>query len=343
MMNFPLSRRFSYEKCPGRSRGARITEKRFSLSLNQPRFHQKRPKGGKQGIEQNCLEGQTDQVFDGAAAGGDVPRLAAENSHPECAQDHILDIGQQFRPKDSTKRNFRLVEKQRVYKNTQHGGQGIAGKERIAAATGDEKAQQILRHGKHNAQYRSADPCAHRPGQEAPGDFGTAPQGHRRNGGQRHAQSDAQRRKGQLPDVFQLIGGCAPIADGKGMGIHKKFLLLWAVTPHRGGRAGTARRFRYAAAGCEAHTAEISFRPADNSPFLRHCGLLADTRASTLPLFGSILLCLSQKCKAISFPAWIFPEIFPKRRKIQRKAEHPIGCSAFLWHPGLESNQRPNA
>ena len=32
----------------------------------------------------------------------------------------------------------------------------------------------------------------------------------------------------------------------------------------------------YAAAGCEAHTAEISFRPADNSPFLRHCGLLAD-------------------------------------------------------------------
>ncbi|WP_418479572.1 hypothetical protein, partial [Dysosmobacter sp.] len=58
---------------------------------------------------------------------------------------------------------------------------------------------------------------------------------------------------------------------------------------------------------------------------------MADTRASTLPLFGSILLCLSQKCKAISFPAWIFPEIFSKRRKIQRKAEHPIGCSAFLW------------
>ena len=200
MMNFPLSRRFSYEKCPGRSRGARITEKRFSLSLNQPHFHQKRTKGGEQGIEQNCLKGQTDQVFNGAAAGGDVPRLAAENSHPECAQDHILDIGQQFRPKSSTKRNFRLVEKQRVYKNTQHGGQGIAGKERVAAATGDEKAPQILRHGKHNAQYRSADPCAHRPGQEAPGDFGTAPQGHRRNGGQRHAQSDAQRRKGQLPD-----------------------------------------------------------------------------------------------------------------------------------------------
>ena len=67
MMNFPLSRRFSYEKRPGRSRGARITEKRFSLSLNQPRFHQKRTKGGEQGIEQNCLEGQTDQVFDGAA------------------------------------------------------------------------------------------------------------------------------------------------------------------------------------------------------------------------------------------------------------------------------------
>ena len=137
MMNFPLSRRFSYEKCPGRSRGARITEKRFSLSLNQPHFHQKRTKGGEQGIEQNCLKGQTDQVFNGAAAGGDVPRLAAENGHPECAQDHILDIGQQFRPKSSTKRNFRLVEKQRVYKNTQHGGQGIAGKERIAAATGD--------------------------------------------------------------------------------------------------------------------------------------------------------------------------------------------------------------
>ena len=50
MMNFPLSRRFSYEKCPGRSRGARITEKRFSLSLNQPHFHQKRTKGGEQGI-----------------------------------------------------------------------------------------------------------------------------------------------------------------------------------------------------------------------------------------------------------------------------------------------------
>ena len=62
MMNFPFPAGFHTKSAPARSRGARM-KRRFSLSLNQPHFHQKRTKGGEQGIEQNCLEGQTDQVF----------------------------------------------------------------------------------------------------------------------------------------------------------------------------------------------------------------------------------------------------------------------------------------
>lgn len=50
----------------------------------------------------------------------------------------------------------------------------------------------------------------------------------------------------------------------------------------------------------DLHCKAMPFRPADNSPFRRHCGPKADTRASTLPVF--FLTVIYSREKVNGFP-----------------------------------------